>query len=226
MPFGETVEAPKNDVGYTGHQFDTDLGLSYMQQRYYDPAVGVFYSPDPVGFRDVHSFNRYVYANNNPYKYGDPDGRRPKSFSAFVKAATKSLRPSGNDTLQVAIDLMDAGWSADAAIAAAQLSIKRNSSKRTRSDKVKKETWEKNKEKNNGDAQCDKCGKNVEHGKKLENGDKIPENRGDVHHKERLADGGEDSTKNTSLLCNPCHKEEHRSQTNTAVVRVTVSNVR
>ncbi len=74
LPFGETVETPKNDVGYTGHKFDTDLGLSYMQQRYYDPAVGVFYSPDPVGFRDVHSFNRYVYANNNPYQYTDPTG--------------------------------------------------------------------------------------------------------------------------------------------------------
>ena len=24
-PFGETIEAPKDDVGYTGHKFDTDL---------------------------------------------------------------------------------------------------------------------------------------------------------------------------------------------------------
>ncbi|TMN80632.1 MULTISPECIES: RHS repeat-associated core domain-containing protein [unclassified Pseudoalteromonas] len=73
-PFGETIEAPKDDVGYTGHKFDTDLGLSYMQARYYDPVIGRFYSNDPVGFRDVHSFNRYAYANNNPYKYTDPSG--------------------------------------------------------------------------------------------------------------------------------------------------------
>lgn len=36
-----------------------------MQARYYDPVIGRFYSNDPVGFRDVHSFNRYAYANNN-----------------------------------------------------------------------------------------------------------------------------------------------------------------
>ncbi|WP_223271739.1 RHS repeat-associated core domain-containing protein [Colwellia hornerae] len=34
----------------TGHKFDTDIGLSYMQARYYDPVIGRFYSNDPVGF--------------------------------------------------------------------------------------------------------------------------------------------------------------------------------
>jgi len=34
---------------------------------------------DPVGFTEANpmSFNRYAYANNNPYKYVDPDGRSP-----------------------------------------------------------------------------------------------------------------------------------------------------
>jgi RHS repeat-associated protein len=77
QPFGESIEAPRDEVGYTGHKFDTELGLNYMQARYYDPVVGRFYSDDPVGFRDVHSFNRYTYANNNPYKYSDPDGETP-----------------------------------------------------------------------------------------------------------------------------------------------------
>jgi len=45
-----------------------------MQARYYDPVIGRFYSNDPIGFRDVHSFNRYAYANNNPYRYSDPTG--------------------------------------------------------------------------------------------------------------------------------------------------------
>jgi len=45
-----------------------------MDARYYDPVIGRFYSNDPIGFRDVHSFNRYAYANNNPYKYVDPSG--------------------------------------------------------------------------------------------------------------------------------------------------------
>ncbi|XOV78006.1 MAG: RHS repeat domain-containing protein [Aestuariibacter sp.] len=74
-PYGETVEDPSDDVGFTGHKFDTDLELSYMQARYYDPVIGRFYSNDPVGFKNVYNFNRYAYANNNPYKYIDPDGQ-------------------------------------------------------------------------------------------------------------------------------------------------------
>jgi RHS repeat-associated protein len=76
-PFGDSIEEPKDDVGYTGHKFDTDLGLSYMQARYYDPVIGRFYSNDPVGYtasNPVMSFNRYMYVNNNPYKYTDPNG--------------------------------------------------------------------------------------------------------------------------------------------------------
>lgn len=51
-----------------------------MQQRYYDPAAGRFLSIDPVT-TDANtggSFNRYNYANNNPYNYIDPDGRDAK----------------------------------------------------------------------------------------------------------------------------------------------------
>lgn len=73
-PFGESIEAQQDDIGYAAHKFDTDLGLSYMEARYYDPVLGRFYGNDPIGFRDVHSFNRYAYANNNPYLYKDPTG--------------------------------------------------------------------------------------------------------------------------------------------------------
>jgi uncharacterized protein RhaS with RHS repeats len=48
-----------------------------MQQRYYDPIAGRLLSVDPVT-TDAASgdgFNRYVYGNNNPFKYTDPDGR-------------------------------------------------------------------------------------------------------------------------------------------------------
>jgi hypothetical protein len=50
-----------------------------MQQRYYDPIAGRFLSVDPVttDAKTGSSFNRYVYGNNNPYKYKDPDGRAP-----------------------------------------------------------------------------------------------------------------------------------------------------
>ncbi|MBA6379207.1 MULTISPECIES: RHS repeat domain-containing protein [unclassified Colwellia] len=98
QPFGETIGTQSDDVGYTGHKFDTDIGLSYMQARYYDPVIGRFYSNDPVGFRDVHSFNRYAYANNNPYKYIDPDGRssyNPQGMVQDVKGLRVSIPKSG-----------------------------------------------------------------------------------------------------------------------------------
>ncbi|ANB24605.1 hypothetical protein A6F57_04900 [Alteromonas stellipolaris] len=57
-----------------------------MQARYYDPVIGRFYSNDPVGFKNVHNFNRYTYANNNPYKYTDPDGK-DVVFAVDPKAA-------------------------------------------------------------------------------------------------------------------------------------------
>lgn len=80
-PFGESIGEAKDDIGFTGHKFDTDLGLSYMQARYYDPVIGRFMSNDPVGSLGhdniAHGFNRYAYANNNPYKYIDPTGEIP-----------------------------------------------------------------------------------------------------------------------------------------------------
>ena len=60
-----------------------------MQARYYDPVIGRFYSNDPVGFRGVHSFNRYAYANNNPYKYVDPDGMSSEYSSVGEKEEEK-----------------------------------------------------------------------------------------------------------------------------------------
>ena len=82
-PFGErTVKSPAsadNKIAFAGRPFDPNTGLSYHGARYYDPQLGRFLGIDPkeVDPNDLHSFNRYAYANNNPYKYVDPDGRIP-----------------------------------------------------------------------------------------------------------------------------------------------------
>ncbi|MDQ3511675.1 MAG: hypothetical protein M3414_08355 [Pseudomonadota bacterium] len=46
-------------------------------QRYYDPIIGRFLSVDAVTAdgNTGSNFNRYWYANNNPYRFTDPDGR-------------------------------------------------------------------------------------------------------------------------------------------------------
>ncbi|WP_240132521.1 RHS repeat-associated core domain-containing protein [Shewanella cutis] len=79
-PFGKRLGGDKEGIGYTGHLQDKDLGLTYMQARYYDPLIGRFYANDPMGFKDVHNFNRYAYGNNNPYRYTDPDGKAADSW--------------------------------------------------------------------------------------------------------------------------------------------------
>ena len=77
-PYGQVLNRPLRDgPGYTGHREDAATGLVYMQQRYYDPEVGRFLSVDPLeaDAEKDGNFNRYWYANNNPYRYTDPDGR-------------------------------------------------------------------------------------------------------------------------------------------------------
>ena len=68
-PYGQLLNRPAtNGPGYTGHVADAATGLSYMQQRYYDPAIGRFLSVDPVT-ADVATganFNRYGMATTIP----------------------------------------------------------------------------------------------------------------------------------------------------------------
>ncbi|EGH24957.1 hypothetical protein PSYMO_27274 [Pseudomonas amygdali pv. mori str. 301020] len=79
-PYGEKLNeaAPSdsNKIGFHGKAFDDETGLSYMGARYYDPVIGRFMGVDPVAFQEenLHSFNRYTFVNNNPYKFVDPDG--------------------------------------------------------------------------------------------------------------------------------------------------------
>jgi RHS repeat-associated protein len=56
---------------------DQATGLTYMQQRYYDPQVGRFLSVDPMPMNPNNgsNFNRFGYAAENPYRFVDPDGR-------------------------------------------------------------------------------------------------------------------------------------------------------
>ncbi len=81
-PYGERIrkeDGNSNDIWYTGKQHEEAMGLSYFGARWYDPSIGRFMAIDPVGIDEgnIHSVNRYVYANNNPYKFVDPDGRVP-----------------------------------------------------------------------------------------------------------------------------------------------------
>lgn len=87
-PFGEQIDTQSDNekLSYTGKPHDDVTGLTYFGGRYYDPAIGRFASVDPVGFVESNpmSFNRYLYVNNNPYKYVDPDGEFLNFAAKFV----------------------------------------------------------------------------------------------------------------------------------------------
>lgn len=92
-PYGDqlidSAAADNNEIWYAGKPFDDSTGLSYMGARYYDPTLGRFMAVDPVSFNfdNLHSFNRYAYANNNPYMYVDPDGEAAQVAVVAVGAA-------------------------------------------------------------------------------------------------------------------------------------------
>ena len=74
----EPTNSPwENRLFYTGKYDEPEIGLIYFGARWYDPSLGRFLSVDPIEFYEgnIFSFNRYAYANNNPYSYVDPDGR-------------------------------------------------------------------------------------------------------------------------------------------------------
>jgi len=85
-----------------------------MQQRYYDPVALRFLSPDPVDVSasDGGNFNRYWYANNNPYRYRDPDGRFADIVldAGFIAYSTYTLatEPSWTNAAALGADIVGA----------------------------------------------------------------------------------------------------------------------
>jgi RHS repeat-associated protein len=55
------------------------MGMDYADQRYYNPQMGKFFTPDPGGIRTAQrtnplTWNRYLYANGDPVNLYDPMG--------------------------------------------------------------------------------------------------------------------------------------------------------
>ena len=87
-PFGNFRTTPTTNPGTTSHGFTghrhnntgtyptQNVGLTYMNARYYLPEVGRFASPDTIVPEpgNPQSYNRYSYVNNSPMNYIDPTG--------------------------------------------------------------------------------------------------------------------------------------------------------
>jgi RHS repeat-associated protein len=84
-PFGDWRTEPTaglTDIGYTGHRHNNlgsapdDIGLIYMNARWYLPGLGRFISADTIvpNPTNPQSWNRYTYTLNNPLRFSDPTG--------------------------------------------------------------------------------------------------------------------------------------------------------
>ncbi|HEY1378789.1 MAG TPA: RHS repeat-associated core domain-containing protein [Gemmataceae bacterium] len=121
LPFGESLTATgtvANPFTYVG-QFGVmngGQGLSFMRERWYDPAQGRFTAHDPIGLSggDV---NWYRYVSNDPVNRVDPTGLWPNNhMEQDVRAAITMEREAALATLAAA-----AAAAADAAANEANL---------------------------------------------------------------------------------------------------------
>jgi RHS repeat-associated protein len=131
-PYGEKLRNEpasrdgKNKIGYAGSPFDASTGLSYMGARYYDPVIGRFMGIDPVGFQEnnIHSFNRYAYANNNPYKYIDRNGRSAEHVLNGSELSGLTGQMIGADpSTRTGTQAIGAKWQSEALNQASALSL-------------------------------------------------------------------------------------------------------
>jgi RHS repeat-associated protein len=92
-PFGiEAVAQGEESKKFTGHERDAvpdglpnpQRYLDYMHARYYDPHEARFLTVDPsqrsAKPQAPQTWNRYVYAANNPLAFSDPDGRELRAI--------------------------------------------------------------------------------------------------------------------------------------------------
>ncbi|WP_165373022.1 RHS repeat-associated core domain-containing protein [Sorangium cellulosum] len=64
-------------LGFLGQIADEETGLFYNRYRYYDPRIGRYLSPDPLGV--YAGLNVFCYADNDPSTHVDPDGLFPRA---------------------------------------------------------------------------------------------------------------------------------------------------
>lgn len=104
--YGERTDgaAGAPELGFIGERQDADTGLSYMHERYYDPVLARFTSPDPV----LGQLDAYGYAGGDPINRADPSG-----LDYFYDSSTKTHYDPSTHTLglpQGAVKLRDATY--------------------------------------------------------------------------------------------------------------------
>jgi len=113
-PFGNTTATTStigNNFRFPGQYFDTGSGLHYNYHRYYDPSLGRYITPDPIGLVGMDP-NIYGYALNNPVINTDPHGLflgsiRSKILGPLLGRSTQEATVAGmmtDSTIAIALE--------------------------------------------------------------------------------------------------------------------------
>lgn len=114
---GSSTTAVKNNLTYRGYYYDSDLGMYYLQSRYYDPVICRFINADSYVStgQGILGYNMFAYCNNNPVMYVDPNGNASLlfwivvciiglNFGAILESelatATDDVAPMDDDTFE------------------------------------------------------------------------------------------------------------------------------
>lgn len=223
-PYGRLLNRAHDDrPGYTGHVMDAATGLVYMQQRYYDPGIGRFLSVDPVtaNGNTGGNFNRYWYANNNPYRFTDPDGRLGLEPNLSVPANETDLEGTAKITLALVASRF-LGTSPLRALVAPVLRQEVKNAAEPKADAPKgtaggeragkdftragkTEVKVDNSTKNGGQTKCENCGQTTVPGQQSRPGVTPPKNETHVDHVIPKSKGGDGSPSNGQVLCRECN---------------------
>jgi RHS repeat-associated protein len=83
--FHSATGAQTLNTRFPGQWFQLESGLHYNWHRHYDPSLGRYTQPDPLGFVDGPSV--YAYAKGSPHRYVDRDGRVVIADDIIIGAA-------------------------------------------------------------------------------------------------------------------------------------------
>jgi RHS repeat-associated protein len=70
--YGVPAATNVGSFGYTGQVWLPELGQWHYKARMYDPRLGRFLQPDPIGYGD--GMNMYAYVGGDPVNFTDPLG--------------------------------------------------------------------------------------------------------------------------------------------------------
>lgn len=131
---GNQLNENENDTNpfrYCGEYLDSETGLTYLRNRYYDNAIGRFITEDPI----KDGLNWYVYCENNPVMFADYWGLEDIVVAGgayyvgdgayqyeFVDSALLQISTMNDATLLVA----NAGWTNEQYKAIVQAAQERN----------------------------------------------------------------------------------------------------